>query len=116
VALPSSGRPSAALARGRAEIDAIDAELLELLRLRFEAVERLWRVKLAEGLPLEDALQEGVLRDRTVGRARELGLDPDFAWELLHRVVDEGKLRTRARFRARGARSRLPARRAAAVA
>jgi chorismate mutase len=117
---PSSGPPSAALERGRAEIDAIDRALLELLCHRFEAVERLWRAKLAEGLPLEDALQEAVLRDRTEGRARALGLDPDFAWELLQRVVEEGKLRTRERFRAtprvRGARPRLPARRAAAVA
>jgi chorismate mutase / prephenate dehydrogenase len=74
------------LADLRAQIDALDYELIELLARRMSVVAELSRVKRAEGLRIRDAAREKrVLEDRT-SRGKTRGLSREFS-ESLFRVI-----------------------------
>lgn len=64
------------MAQVRAEIDRIDAELVDLIAERFGYVDRAWQLKMntPEGAVVKWRIQQVI--DRVQGRAREKGLPP----------------------------------------
>lgn len=87
--LPENER---SLAPFRAEIDAIDAEMVELLVRRFEVVKHVIAVKRVEGLAalLPERVEDVV--DKVMARAETKGLPPELVeklWRILIQwVVD----------------------------
>ena len=80
---------SASLSPLRAEIDALDAEIVELLGRRFGVVRRVAAVKQREGLPsvLPDRVEAVKARAAELGEAQ--GLDPAFMRTLYQMIIDE---------------------------
>jgi len=68
----------------RAQIDAIDDALVEVLARRFAVTRQVGRLKAAQGLPARDAAREAGERERLCALARREGIDPD----LVGRVFD----------------------------
>lgn len=66
-----------ALSSLRAEVDAVDAELIALLARRREVVARLFALKDARALPRLDAAREAALLADRRARAEALGLPGD---------------------------------------
>lgn len=66
----------------RDRIDEIDAQLLKLLRARYDVIDEVGVLKLREGLApvLQDRVDE--VRDNAVEHAKALGLDEDFIRKL----------------------------------
>ena len=83
--LPEAEKP---LAPFRAQIDLIDAQIVELLGKRFEVVKHVIAVKQAEGLPalLPERVEDVV--EKVMARAEERGLPPELV-EKLWRVLIE---------------------------
>lgn len=87
----STGDPSDATEHGlshwRAQIDALDVQLLDLLAQRRRAVQEIGKIKRAEGLdPLDEQRWQAVLEAR-LHHARQLNLSPTFIqalYELIH--------------------------------
>ncbi|MBP2298436.1 chorismate mutase [Azospirillum picis] len=77
------------LAPLRAEIDAIDDEIVALLGRRLSVVHRVAAVKMEEGLPalLPDRVEAVKRRAAEAGKA--CGLDPDFMATLYQTIIDE---------------------------
>ena len=61
----------------RAQIDAIDAEILDLLARRAAIVAALWAEKVAANVPLRDPAREAAMLEALRAAARQRGLDPD---------------------------------------
>ncbi|ALG71561.1 chorismate mutase [Azospirillum thiophilum] len=80
---------SKSLAPLRAEIDAIDDEIVALLGKRLSVVHRVAAVKMAEGLPavLPDRVEAVKRRAAEAGLA--YGLDPAFMATLYQTIIDE---------------------------
>ncbi|MFD1624261.1 chorismate mutase [Azospirillum griseum] len=80
---------STSLAPLRAEIDAIDDEIIALLGKRLSVVHRVARVKQAEGLPavLPDRIE--AVKARAAEQGRAYGLDPAFMATLYQTIIDE---------------------------
>jgi len=80
---------SQSLAPFRAEIDAIDDEIVALLGKRLSVVHRVAVVKMAEGLPavLPDRVE--AVKALAVERGKALGLDPVFMATLYQTIIDE---------------------------
>lgn len=74
------------LAALRAEIDALDRTLVEVLAARREAVQRIAAHKKARGLPALDAAREASLIDAATARARERGVPVRLVREVLAAV------------------------------
>ena len=72
----------------RAEIDRIDAGLVELLAERITYIDRAAELKPGLGLParIEDRVEEVVAKVRASAMAR--GIDPDLAEALWRRLID----------------------------
>jgi chorismate mutase len=70
----------------RADIDALDDAIVDLLARRAEVVAALWAAKRAEGRPLHDAAREAEVLARVRVRAAARGIDPD-AVEATFRTV-----------------------------
>ncbi len=81
-------RAAAALAPLRAEIDAIDADLVALIAKRMAVVERVIAVKRASGIPalLNDRVEEVAAHVRH--RAAALGAPPDLAETVWRAMMD----------------------------
>ncbi|HEY0836924.1 MAG TPA: chorismate mutase [Azospirillum sp.] len=84
-----SGGAENPLAPLRAEIDAIDAELVALLGRRFGVVRRVAAVKHRHGLPavLPERIDEVKRQAAAWGEA--VGLDPGFVAGLYQMIIDE---------------------------
>lgn len=65
------------LADLRAQLDAIDDQLLVLLAQRARVVAQAWASKRARGVSIRDAQREASILAQARQRAVELGLDPD---------------------------------------
>ncbi len=80
---------SNSLAPLRAEIDAIDDEIVALLGKRLSVVHRVAVVKQAEGLPavLPDRVE--AVKARAAERGKAHGLDPAFMATLYQTIIDE---------------------------
>ncbi len=78
----------ATMAEVRAEIDRIDAALIELLTERATYIDRASELKPALGLParIEDRVEDVVAKVRA--RAMAEGLDPALAENLWRRLID----------------------------
>lgn len=61
----------------RADIDAIDDALLDLMARRAALVAELWAGKAARGEPLHDASREAAVIERLRHRAEAMHLDAD---------------------------------------
>ncbi|MCG5241823.1 chorismate mutase [Azospirillum doebereinerae] len=79
----------ASLAPLRAEIDAIDDEIVALLGKRLSVVHRVAVVKMAEGLPaiLPDRVE--AVKALAAERGMDYGLDPVFMAALYQMIIDE---------------------------
>ncbi|WP_448204771.1 chorismate mutase [Azospirillum sp. sgz302134] len=80
---------SASLSPLRAEIDALDAEIIDLLGRRFDVVRRVAVIKQREGLPsvLPDRVE--AVKDRAAALGQVQGLDPGFMKTLYQTIIDE---------------------------
>jgi chorismate mutase len=77
-----------ALAKCRAEIDAIDLELLDLLNRRTRVVEEIGRIKETLDLPIyEPKREDDVFRNVTAHNAGPL--TPDALKRVFERIIDE---------------------------
>lgn len=96
---------AAPLAGLRAEIDALDAEIVRLLAARMAVVERVIGVKSAHGIPalLSDRVEEVAARVRREAEGR--GLPPDLAETVWRAMMDWIIAYEDARLRSAGSRS-----------
>lgn len=76
------------LATLRAELDALDHELLALARRRLEVVARIKEAKRARGKPLFDRSREQEVYRRAERNAADVGLDPRLARDLMRQLVE----------------------------
>jgi len=77
------------LAPLRAEIDAIDAELVALLGRRFGVVRRVAAVKHRHGIPAVLPERIEAVKRQAAARGEAVGLDPDFVARLYQMIIDE---------------------------
>ncbi len=72
----------------RDKIDAIDDQVLALLKQRFEVVKDVIQIKTTQGIPasLQDRVDE--VHDRNVETAKKIGLPEDFASKLYSFIID----------------------------
>lgn len=75
------------LSRLRAELDAIDGRLVELLAERGGAVQRIGDVKVGGGA-LRDRAREGELLGRLTEKARRIGVDPFLVTRIFREILD----------------------------
>ncbi len=80
---------SASLSPLRAEIDALDDAIVELLGRRFGVVRRVAAVKAAEGLPAVLPDRVAAVKRRAAALGAERGLDPAFVANLYQMIIDE---------------------------
>ena len=73
----------------RADIDAVDADLVKLLARRFAAVEEIARLKAESGIPVVIPERIDAVQDRVARLAEEAGLDPAIARRLWRAIIDE---------------------------
>lgn len=78
---------SKGLATVRAELDAVDSDLMALLARRAQLVGRAWDLKRDQGLQLHDASREAVIFARLLAQAEADGLDPVRVRAVLERIV-----------------------------
>lgn len=87
-----------ALARLRATLDAVDAQLVEALAARQRTVAEVAALKSAEAdRPLRDVDRESALLGKVVDRAEALGLDPGFVTRLYQDILDHSVRRQQQR-------------------
>lgn len=77
------------LAPLRAEIDAIDAELVALLGRRFGVVRRVAAVKHRHGIPAVLPERIEAVKRQAAARGEAVGLDPGFVAGLYQMIIDE---------------------------
>jgi len=72
----------------RKQIDELDHQLIELLKQRFDIIDLVKVIKHQNNIPavLPDRVDE--VRDNAVARAKEIGLDADFVYELWTRLIE----------------------------
>ena len=82
---PEGADPVAAeLEALRKNIDAIDHDMVALLKARQEQVDRVLALKRAHGLPVYHPAREENLISEKRRIAQAVGLDPDFLEDLFH--------------------------------
>jgi isochorismate pyruvate lyase len=72
----------------RGQIDAIDAELVRLLAIRVEHIDRAAVLKLAEGLPARIPARVEEVIANVRASASQSGLDPDLAERIWRMLVE----------------------------
>jgi 4-amino-4-deoxychorismate mutase len=77
------------LAELRADIDAIDRELVALLAKRYTVVHRVAVVKKRDGLPAVLPERIAVVKRQARALAENAGLSPDFVESLYHLIIEE---------------------------
>lgn len=81
---PKSGR---SLSELRAEIEIVDAELIDLVARRMRLVREVGQVKRATGQPVTDPAREAAVVARASALARDAGLPEDEVRALYWRVM-----------------------------
>ena len=80
----------------RDEIDRIDRELVRLVARRLHSSIEIARIKATKGLPLRSPERESELVAEVAADAERIGVDPDFAAELMTLVLDHSRHAQRA--------------------
>jgi len=75
----------------RAEIEAIDRELVELVAQRTYVAESVAAVKAEQGLPTTDASQEEQVLERARENADHFDLDPDIVADVFELLIELNK-------------------------
>lgn len=72
----------------RAKIDAIDEQIIKLLRARYDVIEEVGHLKSQHGIPatLQDRVDE--VRENAASRAAAAGLDEDFIRKLYAQLIE----------------------------
>lgn len=83
------GPAAAGLAALRAELDGIDARLLEMLRLRLECCVRIAGHKRDHGVPMMQPHRIDIVQQRAAGYAAEHGMDAEFLRRVYERIIAE---------------------------
>lgn len=73
----------------RKEIDAIDHDLFELLKKRFDVAQKIGEIKQGKGI--EDTKREAELYALYEAWAKELHLDVDFVTHVFEIIIQESK-------------------------
>lgn len=76
------------LEKYRADIDRIDAELVDILARRFEIVRAVGRLKAQTGLSVVQAQRAQAVIDRAADMAAEKRLDPDLVRHIYRLMID----------------------------
>ena len=73
----------------RAQIDALDDQILALLKQRFDIVENVIKVKMEHGIPasLQDRVDE--VHDRNVATAQKLGLPEQLVSDIYAAIIGQ---------------------------
>ena len=71
----------------RAEIDALDVVLVDVIAERFGYVERAWQIKLADNASANVPWRNQQVIDKVRARARDRGLPPDLAEALWRQMI-----------------------------
>lgn len=71
----------------RAEIDALDAELVDVLARRFEVVRNVGVLKAKEGLSVVQPDRAQAVKERAAQMAADKGLDPDFMFKFYELMI-----------------------------
>jgi chorismate mutase/prephenate dehydrogenase len=80
----------------REEIGRTDAGLVELIARRARLARRIGSVKQALDLPVLDPRREAEVVRRVAALARECGVDPELARDVLWRIIDHARTVQRA--------------------
>jgi len=72
----------------RAQIDALDRQIVAMLATRAEYIDRAAELKLGEGLPARIPARVEDVVSRVCAEADRLGLDPDLTDDLWRRLID----------------------------
>jgi len=81
------------LQRLRARIEELDAELIQVLSLRFGLIEEVASWKSRHRIPVEDGEREAFLRRFYARAARERGLDVGFVQRLFAMILEQSRRR-----------------------
>ena len=73
----------------RAELEGIDAELVEVMARRFRAVLAIAGVKAAEGIPVVVPERIAEVQERVAAVAEQHGLDPALAQRIYRYIIEE---------------------------
>ena len=76
------------IAPHRAEINQLNAEIIDRLAKRVEVARAIADVKRRHGRPVVDAAREHIVLDQARVRATERGLDPDGAERVFRVIID----------------------------
>jgi len=97
-----SGPAAEELEALRQNIDAIDHEMVALLKARQEQVDRVLTLKRTHGLPVYHPAREENLISEKRRTARAVGLDPDFLEDLFRRILRQSRVEQTAQLARRG--------------
>jgi len=97
-----SGPAAEELEALRQNIDAIDHDMVALLKARQEQVDRVLALKRAHGLPVYHPAREENLISEKRRIARAVGLDPDFLEDLFRRILRQSRVEQTAQLARRG--------------
>ena len=73
----------------RAELEGIDAELVEVMARRFRVVLAIASVKAAEGIPVVLPERIAEVQERVAAVAEQHGLDPALAQRIYRYIIEE---------------------------
>lgn len=82
-----AGRPEERLVRLREVMSEVTDRLIELMGERRKLAIEIGRVKEELGLPVLDPAREAQMVRQAAVRARELGVDPEMARDILWRII-----------------------------
>jgi len=91
--MPNTSNPyQAELEKLRADIDAIDQQVVQLLSRRQDQVKRVVEVKKAHHIPVYHPAREEDLISARRQQARQAGLDPDYVEELFRTMLRQSRV------------------------
>ncbi|MFB7629931.1 chorismate mutase family protein [Streptomyces sp. NPDC056149] len=82
-------QPERQLADLRAELDALDARLLDVVRERIEVCVRIAHHKSAHGVPMMQPHRIGVVQERAARYGERHGVDQEFLRRLYDLIIEE---------------------------
>lgn len=86
---PLADNPDDSLTLMRAQLDALDSELLSILSRRMEVARKIGHYKRRHGMPVLQTERFSTVIDTRTARASELNLSPDFLRRLMFAIHDE---------------------------
>lgn len=76
----------------RDQIDAIDAELVDLIAKRIEVARKIARIKKQEQLPILDGSREEAIKAKVRDLAKAEGISPHVMEEVLQLILDYSRI------------------------